>query len=241
MKHIIRMRWLTNCYRCRSHFARNFWSLLIIKVDILVLITWSSKSLLIVFTIQSRTIITFWAVVQSLIKTRLSGIHFGATTNHISLKYRCLIKKINQIRIVYLVTSWSAHIISRDIFEKCCDGFFFCFFFAAGITVLWALAAALVPPMQKGNETARSLHIAFNTVNLLLFAWQIPTGWEIVVKVFEFTKFPWTIRWKGRGLVSTYVYTNSNYLVTFPSVELDTTGFWALLLIGMDSLEGFGN
>ncbi|XP_024375353.1 uncharacterized protein [Physcomitrium patens] len=60
----------------------------------------------------------------------------------------------------------------------------------AGITVLWALAAALVPPMQKGNETARSLHIALNTVNLLLFAWQIPTGWEIVLKVLEFTKFP---------------------------------------------------
>ncbi|KAG0617433.1 hypothetical protein M758_5G189800 [Ceratodon purpureus] len=59
-----------------------------------------------------------------------------------------------------------------------------------GITVLWALAAALVPPMQKGNDTARSLHIALNTVNLLLFAWQIPTGWEIVLKVLEFTKFP---------------------------------------------------
>lgn len=58
------------------------------------------------------------------------------------------------------------------------------------ITVLWALAAALVPPMQKGNDTARSLHIALNTVNLLLFAWQIPTGWEIVLKVFEFTKLP---------------------------------------------------
>jgi hypothetical protein len=61
----------------------------------------------------------------------------------------------------------------------------------AGITVLWALAAALVPPMQKGNDTARSLHIALNTVNLLLFVWQIPTGWEIVLKVLEFTKFPW--------------------------------------------------
>lgn len=59
-----------------------------------------------------------------------------------------------------------------------------------GITVLWALAAALVPPMQKGNDTARSLHIALNTVNLLLFVWQIPTGWEIVLKVLEFTKFP---------------------------------------------------
>ena len=60
----------------------------------------------------------------------------------------------------------------------------------AGITVLWALAASLVPQMQKGNDTARSLHIALNTVNLLLFVWQIPTGWEIVVKVLEFTKFP---------------------------------------------------
>lgn len=59
-----------------------------------------------------------------------------------------------------------------------------------GITVLWALAASLVPPMQKGNDTARSLHIALNTINLLLFAWQIPTGWEIVLKVLEFTKFP---------------------------------------------------
>jgi hypothetical protein len=60
----------------------------------------------------------------------------------------------------------------------------------AAITVLWALAAALVPAMQKGDDTARSLHIALNTVNLLLFIWQVPTGLEIVLKVFEFTKFP---------------------------------------------------
>ncbi len=60
----------------------------------------------------------------------------------------------------------------------------------AGITVLWALAAALVPAMQKGDDTARSIHIALNTVNLLLFIWQVPTGLEIVLKVFEFTKFP---------------------------------------------------
>ncbi|XP_010469032.1 PREDICTED: uncharacterized protein LOC104749149 [Camelina sativa] len=60
----------------------------------------------------------------------------------------------------------------------------------AGITVLWAAAAALVPAMQKGNETARSLHIALNTVNVLLFIWQIPTGFDIVLKVFEFTKWP---------------------------------------------------
>ncbi|KAK9074684.1 hypothetical protein SSX86_007282 [Deinandra increscens subsp. villosa] len=60
----------------------------------------------------------------------------------------------------------------------------------AAITVLWAAAAALVPPMQKGNETARNLHIALNVLNVLLFIWQIPTGWDIVLKVFEFTKWP---------------------------------------------------
>ena len=38
--------------------------------------------------------------------------------------------------------------------------------------VLWALAASLVPYMQKGNDTARSVHIAANTINLGLFAWQ---------------------------------------------------------------------
>ena len=43
----------------------------------------------------------------------------------------------------------------------------------AGIVVLWALAAALVPSMQKGNDTARSMHIAFNSLNILLFAWQV--------------------------------------------------------------------
>lgn len=63
-------------------------------------------------------------------------------------------------------------------------------FAGAGITVLWALAAALVPAMQKGNETARSLHIALNALNVLLFISQIPTGFDIVLKVFEFTTWP---------------------------------------------------
>ncbi|PPS12970.1 hypothetical protein GOBAR_AA07676 [Gossypium barbadense] len=49
-------------------------------------------------------------------------------------------------------------------------------FAGAAITVLWAAAAALVPAMQKGSETARSLHIALNAVNVILFIWQIPTG-----------------------------------------------------------------
>lgn len=62
--------------------------------------------------------------------------------------------------------------------------------FGTAITVLWAAAAALVPPMQKGSETARNLHIALNVLNVLLFISQIPTGWDIVLKVFEFTKWP---------------------------------------------------
>jgi len=60
----------------------------------------------------------------------------------------------------------------------------------AGMTVLWAVAAALVPAMQKGNDTARSLHIALNTVNLLLFAWQVNTGLQILFKVLKFTSWP---------------------------------------------------
>jgi Protein of unknown function (DUF4079) len=63
-------------------------------------------------------------------------------------------------------------------------------FAGAAIVVLWALAAALVPAMQKGNNTARSAHIALNALNVGLFVWQIPTGLEIVGKVFQFTTFP---------------------------------------------------
>mmetsp|Transcript_29513 Transcript_29513/g.74803 ORF Transcript_29513/g.74803 Transcript_29513/m.74803 type:complete len:290 (-) Transcript_29513:444-1313(-) len=62
-------------------------------------------------------------------------------------------------------------------------------FAGAGITVLWAVAAALVPQMQKGNDTARSAHIAINTVILGLFAWQLPTGFQITMNVLN--KTPW--------------------------------------------------
>jgi hypothetical protein len=58
------------------------------------------------------------------------------------------------------------------------------------MVVLWAAAAALVPSMQKGNDTSRSLHIAFNAVNIGLFLWQVPTGLDIVAKVFQFTTLP---------------------------------------------------
>eukprot|EP00419_Tripos_fusus_P069996 CAMPEP_0172891104 /NCGR_PEP_ID=MMETSP1075-20121228/143010_1 /TAXON_ID=2916 /ORGANISM="Ceratium fusus, Strain PA161109" /LENGTH=259 /DNA_ID=CAMNT_0013745507 /DNA_START=1 /DNA_END=777 /DNA_ORIENTATION=+ len=53
-------------------------------------------------------------------------------------------------------------------------------FAGCAIVVLWALAAACVPWMEKGNEAARNAHIALNVLILGLFAWQLPTGWEIL-------------------------------------------------------------
>ena len=49
----------------------------------------------------------------------------------------------------------------------------------------WALAAALVPQMQKGADWARSCHIAFNSLATALFTWQIVTGFGITQKVIE--------------------------------------------------------
>ena len=59
-----------------------------------------------------------------------------------------------------------------------------------GCTILWAVAAALVPAMQKGNDAARSAHIALNTINVVLFAWQVVTGLDIMFKVWEKTSWP---------------------------------------------------
>lgn len=55
----------------------------------------------------------------------------------------------------------------------------------AGMTAIWALAAALTPAMQRGNNTARSAHIALNTINLGLFVWQVQSGLGILEKVWE--------------------------------------------------------
>ncbi|KAG2499066.1 hypothetical protein HYH03_003249 [Edaphochlamys debaryana] len=63
-------------------------------------------------------------------------------------------------------------------------------FAGATIVALWAAASALVPAMQKGDQNARNAHIALNVANLALFAWQLPTGFEIVDKVFQFTSWP---------------------------------------------------
>jgi len=60
----------------------------------------------------------------------------------------------------------------------------------AGLVVLWSMAAACVPAMQKGSDTARSLHIALNAVGTGLFGWQVISGWPILLKVWEKTQWP---------------------------------------------------
>ncbi len=57
-------------------------------------------------------------------------------------------------------------------------------------TILWAVAAALVPAMQKGNEGARVAHIALNGINVALFFWQLVSGLDIMLKVWEKTSWP---------------------------------------------------
>lgn len=64
-------------------------------------------------------------------------------------------------------------------------------FAGAAICVLWALAAALVPYMEKGNESARIAHISLNVLNVALFAWQLPTGFDILTKVWGNANLPW--------------------------------------------------
>jgi len=59
----------------------------------------------------------------------------------------------------------------------------------AGLVVCWAAAVACVPFMQKGNDTARSLHIACNIGGLALFGWQVTSGIPILLKVIEKTQW----------------------------------------------------
>ncbi|KAL7530155.1 hypothetical protein ACHAWF_003265 [Thalassiosira exigua] len=60
----------------------------------------------------------------------------------------------------------------------------------AGLVCLWALAASMVPAMQKGNDAARTVHIGANLAGIGLFAWQVTSGIPILFKVLEFTKWP---------------------------------------------------
>lgn len=56
--------------------------------------------------------------------------------------------------------------------------------------VLWALAAACVPAMQKGSDTARTVHIGANLAGIGLFGWQVVSGIPILQKVIENTRWP---------------------------------------------------
>lgn len=60
----------------------------------------------------------------------------------------------------------------------------------AGLVCLWALAVACVPQMQKGNETARTVHIGANFGGIGLFLWQLQSGIPILLKVWEKTSWP---------------------------------------------------
>lgn len=63
-------------------------------------------------------------------------------------------------------------------------------FSGAFMVSLWAIGAALIPHMQRGNNAARYTHIGVNLINIGLFLYQIPTGLKIVNKVFQFTSWP---------------------------------------------------
>lgn len=54
-----------------------------------------------------------------------------------------------------------------------------------GMTGLIAIAASLVPYMQKGNSWARNTHVSLNIVLLGLFGWQAFTGMQIVQKILD--------------------------------------------------------
>jgi MFS family permease len=54
-----------------------------------------------------------------------------------------------------------------------------------GMTGLIAIAAALVPFMQRGSEAARATHIMINVVLVGLFGWQAVTGMQIVQRILE--------------------------------------------------------
>jgi len=56
---------------------------------------------------------------------------------------------------------------------------------ALGMVSLIAIAAALAPLMQSGNELARKAHVGLNMTLVTLFLWQAVTGMQIVNKIWE--------------------------------------------------------
>ena len=56
------------------------------------------------------------------------------------------------------------------------------------ITGLWAASAALVPAMQKGNESARTAHIVLNSITILLFGWQVYMYHDLIHVLYGLTQ-----------------------------------------------------
>ena len=56
---------------------------------------------------------------------------------------------------------------------------------ALGMVSLIAIAAALAPLMQAGNELARKAHVGLNMTLVSLFLWQAVTGMQIVNKLLQ--------------------------------------------------------
>ncbi|MFM7362706.1 MAG: DUF4079 domain-containing protein [Cyanobium sp.] len=56
---------------------------------------------------------------------------------------------------------------------------------ALGMLSLIAVAAALAPLMQAGNELARKAHVGLNMTLVTLFLWQAVTGMQIVNKLLQ--------------------------------------------------------
>ena len=56
---------------------------------------------------------------------------------------------------------------------------------ALGMVSLIAIAAALAPLMQSGNELARKAHVGLNMTLVTLFLWQAVTGMQIVNKLLQ--------------------------------------------------------
>jgi ABC-type transport system involved in cytochrome c biogenesis permease subunit len=56
---------------------------------------------------------------------------------------------------------------------------------ALGMVSLIAVAAALAPLMQAGNEWARKAHVGLNMTLVTLFLWQAVTGMQIVNKLLQ--------------------------------------------------------
>ena len=58
-------------------------------------------------------------------------------------------------------------------------------FAGMGLTSIWAISYAITPMMAKGNVFYKNLHLLINVIGLGLFTWQVGTGLEIALNVWN--------------------------------------------------------